>query len=199
MKLMVVVEGLATPYEPGVFQRPQPVDRTSGPRAVAQRPKPESDRVPPGPRSEAAEAYEEAAHPEHRPRKALIARDLMTSPVTTISPKAQVGEAHKLFSKHRFRHLPVSSDGQRLEGILSDRDILSAESKGMGRAVSEIMHRQVLVASPDTDIRTIAGIFFEERIGAMPIVDEQADLVGILTRTDILRALMNRAPLDIWI
>ena len=40
---------------------------------------------------------------------------------------------------------------------------------------------------------------FKERIGAMPIVDDQGTLVGILTRSDILRVLVNKAPLQLWV
>jgi acetoin utilization protein AcuB len=57
----------------------------------------------------------------------------------------------------------------------------------------------VLTAHPDTSIRDIARVFFEERIGAVPIVDRGETLVGIVTRSDILRTILNSAPLELWV
>ena len=61
------------------------------------------------------------------------------------------------------------------------------------------MTDQVLTAHPDTEIRTIARVMFEERIGAMPIVSEAGTPVGIITRSDILRTVMNKVPFELWI
>ena len=65
--------------------------------------------------------------------------------------------------------------------------------------VRDIMATPVLTAHADTEIREIARVLFEERIGAVPIVDSQGQLVGMVTRSDILRTIMNHAPLDLWI
>jgi acetoin utilization protein AcuB len=59
------------------------------------------------------------------------------------------------------------------------------------------MTSQVLTAHPDTSIRDIARVFFEERIGAVPIVDRGETLVGIVTRSNILRTILNSAPLEL--
>jgi len=61
------------------------------------------------------------------------------------------------------------------------------------------MTDRVLTAHPDTEIRTIARVLFEERIGAMPIVNEAGLPKGILTRSDILRTVMNQVPFELWI
>ena len=50
---------------------------------------------------------------------------------------------------------------------------------------------------PETEIRLIADVLIKERIGAMPIVDEKEKLVGIVTRSDILRTVV-KAPLELW-
>ena len=58
----------------------------------------------------------------------------------------------------------------------------------------------MLSAHPDTEIRLIARTMFEQKIGAMPILSEEDDsMVGILTRSDILRTVVNRAPFELWI
>ena len=90
-------------------------------------------------------------------------------------------------------------------GIVSDRELLEAAARlgDPGNAagqetVGDLVEARVLTALPSTPIREIARILFEERIGAMPIV-EYGVLVGIITRSDILRALINHAALELWI
>jgi len=91
--------------------------------------------------------------------------------------------------------------------MLSDRDLLrvggtpdAAPVPDVGSLqVADIMSSPVFSAHPDTPIRDIAEVMLVERIGAIAICDDEGSLVGILTRSDILRALVNRAPLDLWV
>ena len=95
--------------------------------------------------------------------------------------------------------------------MISDRDILkvlagisndSDETTPLSLQKSTVetsMRQEVLAAQPDTTIREVARTMFEERLGAMPVVDENQDLIGIVTRSDILRTVMTRAPLELWI
>jgi acetoin utilization protein AcuB len=89
--------------------------------------------------------------------------------------------------------------------MLSDRDLLrdalaqrTGEVKPATR-VGQLMATRVLTARPEAGIRQVARILFEERIGAMPIVDAEGALVGILTRSDVLRAVLTSGPLELWI
>jgi CBS-domain-containing membrane protein len=61
------------------------------------------------------------------------------------------------------------------------------------------MTTRVLTASPNTEIRQIAQVLFDEHIGTMPIIDEREHLIGLITRSDILQALIKPAPLDLWV
>jgi acetoin utilization protein AcuB len=96
----------------------------------------------------------------------------------------------------RFRHVPVVGPDGQLVGILSDRDLLPAPNGGL--AVSELMSSPVWTAAPESPLREVASLMFDRRVGALPILDEGA-LVGILTRSDILRSLLVEPPLDLWI
>ena len=132
--------------------------------------------------------------PERRP--ARKAADLMAQPVTTLPEEATVDEARRLFVARRFRHVPVVGPDGQLVGILSDRDLLPAPNGGL--AVSELMSSPVWTAAPESPLREVASLMFDRRVGALPILDEGA-LVGILTRSDILRSLLVEPPLDLWI
>ncbi|MDX8409584.1 MAG: CBS domain-containing protein, partial [Mariprofundales bacterium] len=136
------------------------------------------------------------------------ARQVMTAPVVLVSAQASLKEAFNLFRQHAFRHLPVVADDGVLIGIVSDRDIfhcicpLDAEGgcctmAQQQREVADVMQDRVLTAVVDTDARTIARLFVERHIGAVPIMEEHA-VVGIITRSDILRAVMHNLALESW-
>jgi acetoin utilization protein AcuB len=134
-----------------------------------------------------------------------FAHEIMTSPVNSIDAQTPMSEVNLIFTSKRFRHLPVVSTGQDLVGLISDRDTLRfnaaavLEKKDPSKVnVSEIMVTGILTATPDTLIRDLARIMFEERIGSLPIVDSRLGLVGIVTRSDILRALLKHGPLRLW-
>lgn len=145
--------------------------------------------------------------PKHERRRVREARQLMSAPVIHLRPDDTVGDAWDIVTERGFRHLPVLDEDSRLVGILSDRDLLRVAGTPDSRPQSDVSKRPVRVvmrtevhsARPGAPIRSIAEVMFEHRIGAMPIVDENGSLVGMLTRTDILRVLVNEAPLDLWI
>jgi acetoin utilization protein AcuB len=127
----------------------------------------------------------------------------MTKTVTSAPPTAGISEVAGLFSEHRYRHLPIVSTEGAIVGLLSDRDVLKYQAIRERRErdealVSSIMVSEVLVATPDTLIRDVARTMFQERIGCLPIVDERNSLVGIVTRSDIMRALIAHGPMRLW-
>ena len=109
-----------------------------------------------------------------------------------------------MIHQHRYRHVPIVSAEDKLVGIVSDRDFIAPPGAGKpdiaarGERLEDVMITNVLSARPGASIREIARVMFEERIGAMPIVSEDERLVGILTRSDIVRTVINQAPLELW-
>jgi len=147
------------------------------------------------------------------PRRSVrTAKDLMTQPVVFLTPEDTVADAWDLVRGRRFRHVPIlagmeGADLRRLVGIVSDRDLLRVAGTPDHRPIDTVGERSlrtlmkspVFSALPDTPLRDIAKVMFHEHIGAMPICSEGGDLVGILTRTDVLRSLLVHGPLDLWI
>ena len=132
-----------------------------------------------------------------------LASQIMSHPVVSMAPETTLVEAWHFFIEHRFRHIPIISEGGKMIGILSDRKLLSElnplthelHEDAKKRTVGEIMEMHVLTSEPTTDISQIAKVFIRERIGGMPIVDQDHQLVGIITRSDILRTVIK---LDIF-
>lgn len=116
----------------------------------------------------------------------------MTREVVTVPPSAAVAEALELMRTHNIRHLPVL-DGGRIVGVATDRDLrpaLDPEDGAAGAVVEEIMTSAPIVVSPDTPVESAAALLSEHRIGCLPVLEDDA-LVGILTRSDLLRAFVE--------
>jgi len=131
-------------------------------------------------------------------------RDLMTGTPITVGPDTPVLDARHMMLKERIRHLLVT-DNDRLAGIVTDRDIrLNLPSQATSLSVWEINHlltkltvskvmtRAVITVGPDRDLRDAAQLMLEHRIGALPVMDV-GRLIGIITETDMLRAIVQGA------
>lgn len=127
----------------------------------------------------------------------LVAMQIMRAPVTTLFIRDPISEAIRLFTENRFRHIPILNENGEIAGIISDRCLAGVMfEKGSKycsevESIEDIMTTKVLTAEPMTPVSKIASIFIEERIGSMPIVDQEKRLVGILTRSDILRTIIK--------
>ncbi|GJL63773.1 MAG: hypothetical protein NPIRA04_24270 [Nitrospirales bacterium] len=204
--------GIKLPYTPGSIRRGrvEKVQRSSSIQKMASQVEDSNPQSPQTDSSRAAETYQQSEPPPDSRKPAFLAKQIMSSPVVTLFPTAKLSDAWSIIQSQRFRHIPVLSSQGHLVGILSDRDLFRAtieivtlpDQSGVDahrKPIQQIMVRNVLAAAPKTEIRAIARVLFEERIGAMPIVAEQGDLVGILTRSDILRTVVNEAPIELWI
>jgi acetoin utilization protein AcuB len=132
-------------------------------------------------------------------------RDVMKSAVLTVTASTPVAEARQLMERERIRHLPVM-DGPRLVGIVTDRDIrLNLPSPATSLSVWEvnalllkltvgdIMTTAVATIRPESGVEVAAELMVTHRFGALPVT-EDGHLVGIVTETDLLRALIRLHP-----
>ncbi|MDH4328294.1 MAG: CBS domain-containing protein [Nitrospira sp.] len=136
-----------------------------------------------------------------------MARDLMASPVQTLSSDFSASNAWTLMTHKGFPHIPVISMHGALVEMLSDRDLLrhvpdlsigAIPTQAVPHRVAEIMTTGAISATPEMDIREIARIMLDERIHAVPILDNHRRLVGILSARDLLRGIANHGPLELW-
>jgi acetoin utilization protein AcuB len=116
----------------------------------------------------------------------------MSSPVNTVTPGTTAADAVALFSRHRIRHLPVM-EGDRVVGVVTDRDLRAADP---ATPVSALMSHPVVVVSPRTAVDKAARLLFDRRIGCLPVI-ENGKLVGILTQTDAVAALVDVLRLQV--
>lgn len=117
------------------------------------------------------------------------ARELMSSPVRTIRPETTIDEAQRILLRYGHSGLSVvDADGQ-LTGVISRRDLDIALHHGFSHApVKGYMTPTLKTITPDTLLPEIESLMVTYDIGRLPVLD-RGQLVGIVTRTDVLRQL----------
>jgi CBS domain-containing protein len=138
----------------------------------------------------------------------MIAADLMTENPRTMLPTDTVSQAVEALQSMNVRHLPIVDEGGRLIGMLSDRDLgplmktftERAEVEHMvvplsRRPVAELMSGGVVSVDLESDVAEVIELMLDERIGAVPVVDDADNVVGIISYVDVLRAVAARPEL----
>ncbi|MEH2085412.1 CBS domain-containing protein [Nostoc sp.] len=117
------------------------------------------------------------------------ARDLMSSPVRTILPETTIAEGQRILLRYGHSGLSVVDTQGQLVGIISRRDIDIALHHGFSHApVKGYMTRNLKTITPDTTLPQIESLMVTYDIGRLPVLENE-QLVGIVTRTDVLREL----------
>jgi acetoin utilization protein AcuB len=132
----------------------------------------------------------------------IVAKRMMRNPVF-VDENDSMKKAMDILKEREIRHLPVLKGGDKLVGILTERDIKQASPSPATALeireiyylldkvkVKQIMTRRVFTISSDASIEEAALIMREKKIGCLPVVDA-GKLVGILTETDILDAFLD--------
>ncbi|WP_342346967.1 CBS domain-containing protein [uncultured Nitrospira sp.] len=206
--------GLRVSYVPGSV-RQRNVEKISKPSAagnvkVGQENTHSVSQSNAGSSSLQARLYEQVESFTQLSRAKILAREIMSSPVLTLPVTASLSQAWEVVHSKRFRHIPILGTDDAVVGMLSDRDLfrgtMEAALSGTTWSIKQpegpiknLVSHPVLVASPEAELRAIARVLLEERIGALPIVSEAGGLVGMITRSDILRVLIAHPDFDQWV
>lgn len=142
--------------------------------------------------------------------------DVMVKDVLTVGPEASVREVASMMLERHISGMPVVDGGGRVLGIVSEGDLirrpeietdrvkagwlrlfLSDEQrardfvKSHGRKVGEVMTKPAISVAPDTPLAEAVRLMTRHRVKRLPVV-EHGKLAGLVTRTDLLRALVAR-------
>ena len=129
----------------------------------------------------------------------MFARDVMTAPVYFVSPDATVAHARNLMVRHKISRILVMED-QKLTGILTKKDIAYRLKQGepawrrrpLDRIpVGALATENPVTVDPGTGIQKIAKLFAERNISSVPVVEE-GSVVGIITKTDLMKSALVR-------
>ncbi len=133
----------------------------------------------------------------------MLVKDSMKRHPILISPNMLASEAQQVMFENKIRHLPVTGEGKRLEGLIT-RQRLAMKPTDLGslnvweitRLLSNLKVRdimikkgQVITITGDKTIERAAKVMTENKIGCLPVVeDDHKTVMGILTETDLLLA-----------
>jgi CBS domain-containing protein len=149
----------------------------------------------------------------------MKARDIMVSPVITVSESCTIRDLAKLLFDNRISGVPVVGSDGKVVGMVSEADLMHRSEIGTERPsswwlalisgertlaaeyvqshalkVKDVMARDVQSAHPDTPLVEIAEIFEEKHIKRVPIVNDMGELVGIVSRANIVQAIAAARP-----
>jgi tRNA nucleotidyltransferase (CCA-adding enzyme) len=126
---------------------------------------------------------------QERIKPEISVAQLMTAPVKTVFPETSIDEAGKIMLRYGHSGLPVVNPNLDIVGIISRRDVDKAKHHGLGHApVKGYMSRRVVSVTPDVPLPEIQRLLIDNHIGRLPVV-ENGRLLGIVSRTDVLRTL----------
>lgn len=155
--------------------------------------------------AQAVRAYGPAPHVR---QPLTCAADVMRSPALTVPAGATLREAWKILARHGIAQAPVVGAGGVLVGLVGRAELMPADSLEPPSAVSEsvrlsqpvtaVMWSPVPSTAPDTDLRRVAALLLHTGLPGVPVATGDGEVVGFVSRTDLLRALTTDPPLDLW-
>ena len=148
----------------------------------------------------------------------LLARDVMVKKVITINKNASVAELSELLIKNKISGVPVVDDSGKLVGIATEGDLIVRDAdlhfpryfklldsiiyleslnkfkrnlrKYLGTKVEDVMTSKVKIVKEDTPVNVVANIMIRNNVNRVPVLDNDGDLAGIITRADIVKSMV---------
>ena len=130
-------------------------------------------------------------------------REWMTQNVITTRPNTPISNAHQIMRENNIRRLPVVND-KKLVGLVTIGDVREASPSDATTlsiwelnylwaqlVVEKVMTRNVFTVTPETPILDAAELMLEHKISGLPVVNEDHELVGVITESDIFRMLIR--------
>ncbi|MEZ5306044.1 MAG: CBS domain-containing protein [Pyrinomonadaceae bacterium] len=123
------------------------------------------------------------------PKSRIKCRDIMSRKLTSVGAGQSLSEVAKILKEHDIGIVPVVDSEMRLEGLLTDRDIVVravAEGNDINQATAgDIMTREVFAAGPDDFVFEAVRTMGDKQVRRIPIVDGEGILVGIISMADV--------------
>lgn len=150
----------------------------------------------------ALDAYAQAGtDPSPRHRLYRVA-ELMSQPARAVQARAEAALAWRQLGELRLGQAPVLGAEGQLVGLLLRAELAPGPDADAPahwqQPVEALMRTPVPAVAPETEVRRVAQVLLDEGLPGLPVVDEQGQLLGFISRSDILRAVAKDPPLDLW-
>ncbi|MCX7769656.1 MAG: CBS domain-containing protein [Proteobacteria bacterium] len=133
-----------------------------------------------------------------RIEKPKVARDIMSMPVKYVTPDESIDEVKEILTKYNINMVPVcekSKNGKaKIIGLISRQNVEKAAFHGFEKLpVKNFMTTEFYSIRPDSDINEIRELIFRGRQRLLPVVNEEGEPLGVITRTDFLRIIQDES------
>ena len=132
-------------------------------------------------------------------------KDIMTKNCIYIDEKSSVKDAYDVLKEFKVGLLPVVSFGKKIIGTIDKKIILNLlmddlenPQNVLERKIEDIHLPQIITADPLTDIRSVSKVMIDFKLHAIPIVDKSGILIGIVSKTDIIKAVSHIPQFQLW-
>ncbi len=151
---------------------------------------------------------------------ATTVADLMTRDPVVVQPETPLKEVIKILATHNIGGLPVVDQTGAIAGVISESDLMWQETgatpppyivlldaviylgntaryeqelhKAFGQTVGEVMTKEAITTTGDKTVKDAAQLMHDRRVRRLPVVDANGKVIGILTRSDIIRFMANK-------
>ena len=130
-------------------------------------------------------------------------KDWMTTDVVSVTPDTPIAAAHQIMKKNGVRRLPVV-EGNILVGIITIGDVREASPSDATTlsiwelnylwaqlTVKKVMTKRVLTSTVDSSIFDVSKLMLENKISGLPVVNDDNELVGIITESDVFKMIVK--------
>ncbi|MDP1852538.1 MAG: CBS domain-containing protein [Candidatus Planktophila sp.] len=137
-----------------------------------------------------------AGHPQRGEEITMKVSTLITGKrVETISSSATLHDLVNALNVHHVGALVVSPDGKKIDGIVSERDVVRAMPGKLDEIthmrVRDLMTAEVITCTPETTVADLMTVMTERRIRHVPVVDASGNLISIVSIGDVVKAHIN--------
>jgi CBS domain-containing protein len=132
-------------------------------------------------------------------------KDIMSKEVITIDVNARLEEAYALLKEEGIGQIPITSYGKKIVGLLTQKFILNLlmedlenHESVLNKKVEDLFLPDMITTDPISDIRRVAKVMVDFKLEAIPVVDEEDILLGIISKTDLIKAISQLPKLQLW-
>ena len=132
-------------------------------------------------------------------------KDIMNKEVITIEVNASLKEAYALLKEEGIGQIPITSYGKKIVGLLSQKFILNLLMEDLenyenilNKKIEDLFLPDMITTDPISDIRRVAKVMVDFKLEAIPVVDEEDILLGIISKTDLIKAISQLPKLQLW-
>lgn len=129
-------------------------------------------------------------------------KDIMTKNPITININDTLQESYEILDKYKISHIPLLTTNHKIVGLVHNKmvlDLLIKEGKTvLSRHMNTFTFNETFTTDPLSDIRRVAQVMIQFKINAMPVVDDEGILQGIVSKTDIINAVSHIPHFQLW-